>query len=150
MRHCHHLVPLLWEHVDNGSVDLLLVEDCIPDFAQVPSRLLGHVFVCHGWADDDDELFKIVDCISSDVRGLSFEVQFIGYGTSTIMVPELDLLDMVRDSMICWERVCSAGEFHRPDFIPKRITESKVGRVSVESPSRCVGWCISTPGSHGR
>ncbi|KAF8342374.1 hypothetical protein F5887DRAFT_356085 [Amanita rubescens] len=97
------LPTLSWDYVDNGSVDLLPVEDCIPDFAKVPSRLLGHVFLYHNWqAADEDGLFKIVDRISSDLRGTSFEVQFVDL-TSTIMVPESELLDMVQHSMIYWK-----------------------------------------------
>jgi hypothetical protein len=96
------LTTLSWDYVDNGSVDLLPVEDCIPDFAKVPSRLLGYVFLYHDQAAGEDELFKIVDRISSDLRGTSFEVQFIDL-TSTIMVPESELLDMVQHSMICWK-----------------------------------------------
>ncbi|KIL62746.1 hypothetical protein M378DRAFT_165411 [Amanita muscaria Koide BX008] len=48
----------------------------------------------------DDDLFKIIDRISSDLRGTSFEVQFVDL-RSTVMVPESELLDMVRHSMIC-------------------------------------------------
>jgi len=97
------LTTLSWDYVDSGSVGLLPVEDCIPDFAKVPSRLLGHVFVHHDQAADDDDLFKIVDRISSDLRGTSFEVQFVDL-RDTIMVPESKLLDMVqRSSMICWK-----------------------------------------------
>ncbi|KAF8348487.1 hypothetical protein F5887DRAFT_914934 [Amanita rubescens] len=97
------LTTLSWDCVDSGSVDLLAVKDCIPDFAEVPSGLVGHTFVHHDQVAGDDELFKIVDCISSHLRGTSFEVQFVDCGDSTIMVPESELLDMVRDSMVCWK-----------------------------------------------
>ncbi|KAF8347256.1 hypothetical protein F5887DRAFT_916015 [Amanita rubescens] len=96
------LATLSWDFVDSGSVDLLPVVDCIPDFANVPSRLVGHVFLHHDQAAGHDELFKIVDRISSDLRGTSFEVQFVNL-RSTIMVPEPELLDMVRHGMICWK-----------------------------------------------
>ena len=74
-----------WDYVGSGSVDLLPIEDCI----------LGHIFVHHDQAAEDDDLFKIVDRISSDLRGTSFEVRFVDRGNNTIMIPESELLDMV-------------------------------------------------------
>lgn len=99
----NRLTTLSWDYVDSGSVDLLPVQDCIPDFAEVPSGLVGHTFVHHDQVAGNDELFKIVDCISSHLRGTSYEVQFVDCRDSTIMVPESELLDMVRHSMICWK-----------------------------------------------
>ena len=97
------LTPLSWDDIDSGAVALLPVDSCIPAFAQDTSCLVGHVFVQHEKHADDDIMFKIIERISSDLKGTSFEVQFMECEGETMIIPQSDLLEMVGQSSISWE-----------------------------------------------